>query len=237
MVSVKRLFLIDVLRGIAIVLMVLYHFCYDLTYFNVVHFDFYHNVFWLNFRNFIVTCFVFIAGISFTLATQQGIKWTSFKKRFAMITVAAVIVSLITYFMFPGRTIFFGVLHFIAAASFLGLFFYQYYRLNLLLGVICIVAGVLIETPTFNHPWLQWIGFMTHKPATEDYVPLFPWFGIFLLGLYSGKTILRSNRLRNIAARVIENKLAFGLQTCGQHSLLIYLLHQPVLMGVLYMLL
>lgn len=236
MTSNRRLVLIDVLRGVAIALMIIYHFCYDLTYFKITDFDFYNNEFWLQSRNLIVSLFVFIVGISLVLATQNGINWKSFNKRLVLIILSALMISIVTYFIFPGRTIFFGVLHFIATASIMGLLFYKYYRLNLFVGLIIIFTGVFIQAKTFDNAWLQWIGFMTHKPATEDYVPVFPWFGVVLLGMYAGKTILKSEQLRKISATVSENKIYTGLELFGKHSLLIYLIHQPILMGILFVL-
>ena len=235
MVSTQRLVLIDALRGLAILLMVIFHFCYDLTYFKLVYFDFYRDPFWLNFRNFIVGSFVFIVGVSFSLATRNGVNWPSFNKRLIILVACALGISLLTYFMFPGRTIFFGILHFIALASVLALLFRKLYWTNLILGVAVIFASINIKSVMFNNDWLIWIGFYTQKPFTEDFAPVFPWFGVVLIGMFVGKTILTNANLIKVARLFPKGKPFNVLTLAGRNSLLIYMIHQPILMAMLYL--
>lgn len=235
MINSNRLVLIDVLRGVAIALMVIYHFCYDLTYFKLYRFDFYNDPFWLNFRNFIVGSFVLIVGVSFSLATRSGINWSSFNKRLATLVGCALAISLLTYFMFPGRTIFFGILHFIALASVLALLFRKFYWLNLLTGIGVLIAALTIKSSIFNRDSLVWIGFYTQKPFTEDFAPVFPWFGIVLIGMFAGKYILANPGLEKFACAHPAGKSFDVLTLAGRNSLLIYMVHQPVLMGIIYL--
>lgn len=234
MTSYKRLVGIDALRGLAIVLMIIYHFCYDLTYFQLAKFDFYRDPFWLNFRDFIVGSFVFIVGVSFSLATQEKINWPSYKKRLLVITGCALAISLLTYFMFPGRTIFFGILHFIALASVLALLFRKFFWINLFTGIGILIVSNTIRLPVFNNDWLVWIGFYTQKPATEDFVPIFPWFGIVLIGMFVGKYLLRKPVLVNVASKFPKEKQFNWLLLAGRNSLLIYMIHQPILMSLIF---
>lgn len=221
---------VDVLRGTAIGLMIAYHFCFDLNYFGVIRLDMNHTPFWLQARALIVTLFLATVGISLHLAAAGGVKWRPFLRRLGLLAGAAVAVSLASRFMFPRSWIFFGVLHFIALASVLALPFVRLYRTNLVLGAALVALGLSVAHPFFDRPAWQWIGLMTHKPVTEDYVPLLPWFGVVLIGLFLGRALAGRGRLagwesRNPAARL----LAFA----GRHGLLIYLLHQPVLMGAI----
>ena len=234
MTSYKRLVGIDALRGLAIVLMIIYHFCYDLTYFQLAQFDFYRDPFWLNFRDFIVGSFVFIVGVSFSLATQEKINWPSYKKRLLVITGCALAISLLTYFMFPGRTIFFGILHFIALASVLALLFRKFFWINLFTGIGILIVSNTIRLPVFNNDWLVWIGFYTQKPATEDFAPMFPWFGIVLIGMFVGKYLLRKPVLVNAASKFPKEKQFKWLLLAGRNSLLIYMIHQPILMSLIF---
>jgi len=226
----QRLLLVDALRGVAIAMMVAFHFCFDLSYFGLAGFDFYNDSFWLNARTLILSSFLFLVGVSLVLATRSGLVPGRYLRRLGYLVASALLVSAGTWWMFGERFVFFGVLHFIAVASVLGLLFVRAGRVNLLLGVALILAAGHYQSNWFDVPGRRWIGLMTYKPPTEDYVPLLPWFGVVLLGLGAGPALYRfAARLQPRLAAVPVRCLAFA----GRHSLVIYLLHQPLLMGVL----
>lgn len=226
----ERLLLIDALRGVAILLMILFHFCFDLAWFRLADFDFYRDGFWLNARTVILSSFLFLVGVSLVLATRDGVDIRRYLRRLAMIVAAALLVSAGTWWLFGDRFVFFGVLHFIALVSVLGLLFVRAGWFSLMTGLALIVLGNVYQSPWFDEAGRRWIGLMTHKPGTEDYVPLLPWFGVVLLGIFAGPALQRlAYRLQ---PRRATAPLA-GLALAGRHSLLIYLLHQPLLMGAL----
>lgn len=214
--------------------MVGFHFCFDLNFFHLANFDFYRDAFWLNLRSIIVTLFLFIVGISFHLANGKGFRAKPFLRRLGMIACCAVAVSAGSYAIFPASGIFFGVLHFITLASVLGLLFLPFHRMNLVLGIAAIAAGLSLEHAWFDQPWFNWIGFTTHKPISEDYVPLFPWFGVVLLGLYLGKILTSGGHWPKLANWQSGSCPVRLLGWAGKHSLAIYMLHQPVLLGILF---
>ncbi len=234
----KHFQIIDVARGGAIALMFIYHFCFDLTYFGFTEFKFNTDPFWLNFRSLIVSSFLLVMGISLSLAANKSLNRTSFLKRLLMILVYAALVSLSSYLMYPNSMIFFGILHFVALASVLALFFIKLYWLNLVMGSFIIVFSLLFQSEFFELQYLQWIGLMTQKPITEDYVPLFPWFGVVLIGLFFGKLLFIESAAtvakwcRNWSSNsLIARILAFA----GKYSLHIYMLHQPLFIALLYL--
>lgn len=231
----SRYQLIDILRGVAIVLMVFYHFCYDLNYFQLTGFDFYRDAFWLNLRTLIVSLFLGLVGVSLVLAAEHGMNERRYFKRLGLLLLFALAISINSYFMFPGRTIFFGILHFIAFASVVGLVFVPWPTLSLLLGIGIIALDYVFQHPLFNQAGLQWIGLMTHKPATEDYVPVIPWLGVVLIGIFIGHQLLRVPALQAFRTWQSNNQPARGLALAGRHSLLIYMLHQPILLGGLWL--
>ena len=224
-----RYVMIDALRGVAIVFMIAYHFSFDLNYHGWIHQDFNHAAFWLIARAAIVSLFLLLVGISLVLNAQRTDS-TSFWRRQGRLLAACVAVSLGSYLMFPESFIFFGILHFILIASLAGRLFLRLHYANLALSVLIVLSGWLYSNPLFNTPPLQWLGFMTYKPFTEDYVPFFPWFGVVLAGIFIGQLIFIKPRPALMTApRPGLQQLAFA----GRHSLLIYLLHQPVLLGIL----
>lgn len=233
---------VDILRGMAVILMACYHFSFDLNYFGVIHQSFNDSVFWLSFRALIVTCFLTLVGVSLELATDADNRhyWI----RIGKLVAAALAVTVGSYLMFSQSFIFFGILHFIAVASLIARFFLRFYRINLLFGSAIVAFGIIYSNPLFDQPWLQWIGLMTYKPITEDYVPLFPWLGVVFMGLFLGKSLLRRKVVKRALSMSGKDTQATppapGLLTVpawmGQHSLTIYLLHQPVLLGILYLL-
>ncbi|HEC28047.1 MAG TPA: DUF1624 domain-containing protein [Gammaproteobacteria bacterium] len=225
---------VDLMRGFAVALMIVFHFCYDLTYYRFASFDFYHDPFWLNFRTFIVSLFLLVVGISQSLAFYGKVPRNRIIKRLLILLALSLLISIATYFIFPGRTIVFGILHFILVASIIALPFSRHPLASLIFGITAVFIGNTIANELFNQGWLHWIGFMQYKPATEDYVPLFPWLGVVLIGIWVGHTLLSSGngqRILNADLPVPGKQL---LEVAGRHSLLIYILHQPILFGLLW---
>ncbi len=231
----QRYLIIDVLRGLAILMMFSYHFSFDLNYFGFIRLDFYHHPFWLNYRILIVSLFLGLVGVSLSLATRHGFNPQAYFRRLGQLIFFACLVSIVTYIQFSNRMIFFGILHFIALASVLGLIFIRFYRFNLVLGTGLIVFGTQFQNAIFDQPWLQWIGLMTHKPFTEDYVPLLPWFGVVLLGIFVGKLVFQKQPQAWLQNWHSTHPSIRVLSFSGKHSLIIYMLHQPVFMGLLYL--
>jgi len=158
-----------------------------------------------------------------------------FLTRLGMLAGCATLISVASYFMFGPRWIFFGVLHFIAVASVLGLGFVRRPGLALVTGAALIVLDRVFSHALFDQPHLQWLGLMTYKPPTEDYVPLIPWFGVFLLGIVLGNRVWLRKPRPSLVHWHSTHPLARLLSVAGRHSLLVYMLHQPVLLGMLWM--
>lgn len=225
---------IDSLRGIAILLMIFYHFSYDLSYFKLAHFDFYNDPFWLHLRTIIVSLFLGLVGVSLVLATQNGIDPRRYGRRLAWLVVLALAITVNSYFMFPNRVIVFGILHFIAFASVAGLLFVRLYWPSLILGIAIVLLDVFFRHPFFDQYWIHWFGLMTHRPATEDYVPVIPWFGVVLIGIFIGQTIQRRPSWQQRLKMHSDHPLKRGLAFAGRHGLLIYVIHQPILFAILW---
>ena len=218
---------LDALRGVAIVAMVVYHFCFDLRYFGVARWDFEHDIRWLAARTLILSSFLLIAGISAALARRDPAADARWPRHVAVIGGAALLVTAASAMMFPRSFIWFGVLHAIALSLLLARPLIDRPRAALTAGVIVIAAGVMLSSQHFDNRMLGWLGFMTGKPMTEDYVPLFPWSGVLFLGIAAGHALVASNftMLAPLA------RMPRALRFLGRHSLAVYLVHQPLLLG------
>ena len=221
---------IDALRGLAIVAMILYHFAFDLAYFRITASDFYRDPFWLHARTLILSSFLFLAGVSLVLAQRSESGRARFWRHIGTIAACAVAVSLASYLIFPRSYIWFGVLHAIALSLILIRPLADHPRIALAAGIAVVAIGNLATSPWFDHRAWGWLGFMTAKPITEDYVPLFPWTGVMLIGIAAGHALLR-NEFRAVAPLGRAPRVLAWL---GRHSLAVYMLHQPLLIGLLY---
>ena len=225
-----RIRAIDALRGAAICMMIVYHAAFDLNWFHIISADFNHDRFWLSFRDLIVSSFLLLVGVSLVLASRAGISPKRFWNRIALVGACAILVTVGSYVTFPKTFITFGILHCIVVSSILGWPLVRFPRAALMVGVVVIVAGVAIGVPLFDLPLLNWVGLMTHKPATEDYVPLLPWLGVVLVGISIGWWLLE-RRMHDL--RQISRASPKWLTWLGRHSLLVYMIHQPIMMGLL----
>lgn len=216
---------LDALRGLAIVWMAAFHFGFDLNHFGWIQQDFYRDPFWTWQRSCIVSLFLFCAGGGQALAVRAGQGAGRFWRRWGQVAGCALLVSAGSWAMFPNSWISFGVLHGIAAMLVLlrlGLSRLPGWALQGL-AVLAITAPRFVQLPLFDSRWTNWVGLVTHKPVTEDYVPLLPWLGAMLLGFVA--TRARPGLWQGRAPR--------PLAVLGRWSLSFYMIHQPVLIGVL----
>jgi uncharacterized membrane protein len=211
-------------------MMIVYHAAFDLNWFHIISADFNHDRFWLSFRDLIVGSFLLLVGVSLVLASRAAISPKRFWRRIALVGACAMLVTLGSYVTFPKTFITFGILHCIVVSSILGWPLVRFPRAALVVGIVVIGVGVAIGLPLFDLPWLNWVGLMTHKPATEDYVPLLPWFGVVLVGISIGWWLLERH-LHDL--RQMSRASPKWLTWLGRHSLLVYMIHQPIMVGVL----
>ena len=227
-----RLVLIDALRGTAITAMVVYHFAWDLSYYELIAVDVTTHPAWVLFQRLILSTFLALVGVSLVLGHGGRVRWPAFWRRLGIIAAAALAVTLGTYWMFPAYFVFFGILHAIALFSLMALPFLRLNRWPVLLAVaVFIVPPLLFSAPQFAAKPLAWIGFWSTLPETTDIVPIFPWFGIVLLGIFGARLLLPSPLGIWLSRWQARTPLTRGLAVLGRWSLLIYLVHQPILLG------
>ena len=221
---------LDAFRAVAIVWMAIFHFCFDLNHFGFTRQNFYTDPFWTTQRSCIVSLFLFCAGLGQAIAFDQGQAWPRFWRRWVQVAACAVAVSLGSWFVFPRSFISFGVLHCIALALIVMRLSAGAGRGLWLLGLVALLLPQLWRDPWFDSRWTNWVGLVTRKPAAEDYVPLLPWLGVMWWGMAAGEWVLARRR------RWLTGPLPAGLGPLaglGRWSLSFYMLHQPLLFGVL----
>ncbi|MCU0761650.1 MAG: DUF1624 domain-containing protein [Hydrogenophaga sp.] len=236
-----RLDRVDQLRALAMLWMTVFHFCFDLNHFGFMEENFYRDPFWTWQRTAIVSLFLFTAGLSQAIASANGQDWSRFWRRWVQIAAAALLVSFGSWLMFPKTFIYFGVLHGVAVMLVVA-------RITVGWGVWLWPLGALaISVPMWAPMILQpgsaleflntrgWnaLGFISRKPVTEDYVPLLPWLGVVWWGVAAGQWMLRRRPGWLGAGGKPLGGMGTRLAVLGRWSLSYYLLHQPVMIGLL----
>lgn len=230
-----RITVIDLARGVALVAMAIYHFQWDLEFFGYAEPGRTAVGGWKFFARAIASSFIFLAGVSLFLAHRKAFRPGSFAQRLARIAAAAALISIVTWFATPGGFIFFGILHAIALSSLFGLAFYRLpWLVTLIVGCLVVSAPLYARSEFFDHPSLWWVGLSSTNPISNDYVPIFPWFGAFLFGLAMAK-LAEDTGLFDRLAKIRLGTWSAPLEAGGRHSLLFYLVHQPVLVGLVWM--
>ncbi len=222
---------LDALRGVAIVWMAVFHLCFDLNHFGWLapRQDFYADPFWTVQRTAIVSLFLFCAGLSQAVAWQAGQVPARFWRRWAQVAGCAVLVSAGSAWMFPRSWISFGVLHGIAVMLVLLRLAAPLGRGLWLLGAVALVLPWLVQHPFFDSRWTNGLGLVTRKPVTEDYVPVLPWLAALAWGCAAGQLALRR------APQLLAGSLPGAcrpLAALGRWPLTFYMVHQPVLIGL-----
>lgn len=225
MTTKNRITEIDFLRGIAIILMIIFHLIVDLKDFYHYNLD-YLTGFWYLEGKFSAILFILLCGVSSTLSKnsiRHGI----------IVFLWALFLTIITYFYNKNCFIWFGILHFLGI-SLLSANLVKNLPITWLsiISSSSIILGTLFSERFIANPYLFPIGLVNSTFISLDYYPLFPWYGVFLLGIIMGKRFYGTKKkLSNFQAYPSFTKPILLL---GQHSLMIYLIHQPLLLALLY---
>ena len=231
----SRIWELDALRGLCILGVIVVHFVYDIT-------TLYRLVSWtlpdifLFVQQWGGTVFLLISGICATLGSRSV-------RRGIIVFCCGLLCSAVTAGMYflnladKGIIIYFGVLHCLGVCMILWPLFKKLHPAIILpLGAALIAAGFVIVDMRWPSLWLVPLGLTPYGFVSSDYFPLLPNLGFFLLGAALGKLIYRSSAslLPGVNA---NNPILKFLQLCGRHSLWIYLLHQPILNGICWLVL
>lgn len=235
--SRPRLAVIDVVRAIALLAMAGFHSLWDLGSLRLTPENYTATPIGRAAAEVIAGSFLLLVGIGLVLMNGRGIHRGPTLRRLARVAGGALLVTIATRVVFPDAYVFFGVLHCIAVSSVLGLpFLFLPWPVTLLASVAVMAAPSLVHADWLDAPALWFLGLNRITPHTNDYVPLFPWFGVVLLGIAVGKLglpVLARSRLGTWEPRSgIGRAAAFA----GRHSLAIYLIHQPALFGLAFLL-
>ena len=211
---------LDLMRGIAIIMMIAFHFIYDLNSFGYTEVPLFTHWAGIAWRCLIVFLFLSAVGISLVIAHSKVLKLKKFIKRLMYLGIAALLVSAGTYIMFPDGWVYFGILHLIWVSSLIAIAFINRPKTSLLIAALILIASV------FNQPNLSIISniFEPYLPLRSvDYYPLFPWLSFVFIGIYLGHYPFYQ--------KVVTTRINW-IEVMGKHALIIYLTHQIVLFGL-----
>ena len=232
--SKNRIWELDAFRGVCIIGMVMIHFVFDLvSLFGLVAWE-YNSVF-VFVMNWGGILFLLISGTCATLGTHSV-------RRGLIVFGCGLLVTAVTVGMYllgiahPIIIIYFGALHCLGVCMMLWYFFKKLPTWVLgVLGGIMVLLGFWCKTLRVEYPYLIWLGLTTPTFATSDYFPLLPYLGFFLLGAVIGRVLYRDKK--TLLPRVNPRAPLIRFCTaCGRHSLIIYLVHQPVISLIILLL-
>ena len=227
----NRLIWLDASRTVALLAMVVFHFARDLEIFGVLPNGFTMTGGWAVFARVIAGSFLFLSGVSLIVAHGAGLRFHAWAKRLAMLVLAALLVSVGTYFAFPESYVYFGILHVIAACSLIGVLVIAAPAWALIVSAcLVLVADAYLGRQVFGSPWLAWTGLGSTVRPSLDFLPLVPWLAPFLMGMAFAKLV----PMRGVVGTMQTTRLVTAMTWPGRHSLAVYLCHQPVLLATIW---
>jgi len=244
--SSKRFIEIDMLRGLAIILMIFGHILWDLDYFGLIPIN---NIIYSFLQKTVPPLFFLLVGISL-IVSKKKIENKSFKEekdyykrifvRGLKVFILGMIFTAFSFVFISDKPVFFGVLHCIGLSIIISIPFLKYKKFSLIFSFLLLFTGFFISNLNFESPTIFHLVIGLH-PAniwkyTVDYFPLLPWFGVTLLGIVIGDFLYIEDKRRFRMPDISRYRPAKLFQWAGQHSLGLYLIHQPIIAGTLLIL-
>lgn len=234
-----RFWEVDLLRGIAVLMMITFHLLFDLNYLGIASFNIQWGPLWF-FGRLTAFIFIFLVGVSLKLSYMRsilsGYKGSlilKYVKRGLRILSYAFIITIVTWLVIGEGYIIFGVLHFIGVAIILSYPLLRHEKLNLSLAILFIAVGLFFLNQRSDIGYLFWLGIIPCDFYTLDYFPILPWMGVVSLGIYAGGKLYRDYKRRFPIKNISGYGIIEFLVLIGRHSLFIYFIHQPVILAVL----
>ncbi|MDK2915460.1 MAG: hypothetical protein PWR25_17 [Euryarchaeota archaeon] len=231
----ERYWEIDLARGAAVVTMIVFHAAFDLNFFGVLPLNV-SGGFLRMLAYLTASTFIFLVGVSFTISYARAARrldarglTLKYVRRGLTIFGYGLVITAVTWIFLPDVYIVFGILHFIGIAILLAPLFVRLDPEKLIVtSIACLIAGYAASL--ISGPWpLLWLGIRPESFTSLDYVPLLPWFGLVLVGMAVGRLYYPDGR-RGFSLPVAEPAFSRPLEFLGRHSLVIYFLHQPVIL-------
>ncbi|MCO6453517.1 MAG: DUF1624 domain-containing protein [Caldilineales bacterium] len=232
----RRLWEVDVARGVAIIMVVVYHLAWDLNAFGGWDINL-RSGFWHYFQRVTASTFILLVGLSLTLSYRRAghparkMYRHHLRRGLKFFALGMVIIG-VTWLLLRQGYVQFGILHFIGVAIMIAYPFLGLRFINLGLGLILLIAGQYIDEISVPAGWLVWLGLPPAGYYAVDYFPLVPWFGLVLIGIFLGNWLYGDQPLVRLPDLSHLAPVAF-LSRLGRHTLSIYLFHQPVLLILL----
>jgi uncharacterized membrane protein len=238
-----RFWEIDFLRGIAIVLMIAFHFIYDLNHIRIIYYRLWEGLFDYASKT-VASVFFVLVGVSLTIRYNRTNKNESLEKnryqfliRGGKLIGLGMIITIISWLVIPERFVIFGVLHCIGISIILAIPFIDKSKISLIIGSIIIIVGIYLKFITVNVNWFIPLGFVPPRFFSIDFFPLFPWFGIVLVGISLGHCLYPKGKRRFQISINDQMKAIKNICFLGRNSLYIYFLHQPILFAIIFFIL
>jgi len=215
-----RLGFLDCLRGGAVVLMVFFHTCKAMVWMEMIDLNMSQS-FWPAMPKIIIFTFLFCVGISLNFSHFPQINWNSLKKRSFKLALGAMAVSLSTYLIIPEKWVYFGTLHCILVGSILGALLVNHRRLAAL------ILTLIVSLQYVGGYGIKWIHYSLLNKSSLDFIPIYPWLWVILLGILTGPYLLKNKYL-------VEMNAPVPLRFLGAHAFKIYVIQAPIIYPTLW---
>jgi len=220
----KRIYELDLLRGLGILLVVFFHSAWNICYeygFTIIE------------GKWVICLVYFFAGMLIFVSGASSFLGHKTLKRGIMTFAFGMVVTGVTYFIYPDSYIKFGILHLLGVCMIMSWMIKKIKPTQNLIGIISaimIIAGIIAGNITVKNKYIFWLGFLPENFSSLDYYPILPWMGVFFAGFVFSMLFYKDKESPFTKGIYKNNILTFS----GRHSMLIYLVHQPIVYFLMF---